>query len=248
MKVHMVKSMVFPVVIYGCESWTITEAKHWITGAFKLWCWRILLRVPWITKISNQSIIKEIISEYSLEGLMMKLKLQYFGHLSQQRADSLENTLMLGKIEGKRRRGWQRMGWLHGITNSMDMILSKLREIMKDGGVWHAAVHRVIKSQIRLSSWSTKTLLDPSKSCSSSDCLYPTISFHSCDSPLTVAFYLLLLDILSFPPNYPVLNHLPPSDFILQVTISLENKIAKTGIYTGRYSQVDFTIWPWSVL
>ena len=119
------------------------------------------------------------------------------------------------------------MGWLQGITSSMDMILSKLWEIMKDREVWHAAIHRVTKSQIRLSSWLTKTLLDPSKSCSSSYCLYPTISFHPCDSPLTVAFYFLLLDILSFSPNYPVLNHLPPSDFILQVTISLENKILK---------------------
>ena len=155
---------------------------------------------------------------------------------------------MLEKIKGKRRRRWQRMGWLQGITSSMDMILSKLWEIMKDREVWHAAVHRVTKSQIRLSSWLTKTLLDPSKSCSSSYCLYPTISFHPCDSPLTVAFYFLLLDILSFSPNYPVLNHLPPSDFILQVTISLENKIAKTGIHTGRFSQVDFTIWPRSVL
>ena len=122
-KVHLVKAMVFPVVMYGCESWTIKKAERWRTDAFEMWCWRRLLRVPWTARRSNQSILKEISPEYSLEGLTLKLKLQYFGHLI-QRTDSLEKTLMLGKIEGGRRRGWQRMRWLDGITDSMDVNLS----------------------------------------------------------------------------------------------------------------------------
>ena len=124
-KVHLIKAMVFPVIMYGCESWTIKKAKHWRIDAFELWCWRRLLRVPWTARRSNQFILKEISPEYLLEGLMLKLKLQYFGHLM-WRADSFEKTLMLGKIEGTRRRGWQRIRWLHGITDSMDMSLSKL--------------------------------------------------------------------------------------------------------------------------
>ena len=124
-KVHLVKAMVFPGVIYGCESWTIKKAKHWRTNPFELWCWRRLLRLPWTARRSNQSIIKEISPEYSLEGLMLKLKLQYIGHLM-RRADSLEKTLMLGKIEGRGRRGQQRMRWLDGITDSMDMSLKTL--------------------------------------------------------------------------------------------------------------------------
>ena len=151
-KVCLVKAMVFPVVMYGCESWTVKKAKCWKIDAFELWCWRRLLRVPWTARRSNQPILKEISPGCSLDGLMLKLKLQYFGHLM-RRVDSLEKTLMLGEIGGRRKRGQQRKRWLDGITDSMGMSLSKLRKLVIDRGVWCAVIHGVTKSQTWLSDW-----------------------------------------------------------------------------------------------
>ena len=150
-KVHLVKAVVFPVVMYGCDSWTVKKAERWI-DAFELWCWRRLLRVPWTARRSNQSILKEISPECSLEGIMLKLKLQYFGHLM-QRVDSLEKTLMLGGIGGRRRRRQQRMRLLDGITDSMDVILSELQELVMHREAWSAVIHGVTKSQTQVTDW-----------------------------------------------------------------------------------------------
>ena len=151
-KVHLVKAMVFPVVIHGCQSWTIKKSECWRIDVFELWCWRRLLRVPWTARRSNLSILKEIRPEYSLEGLMLKLKLQYFGHLM-RRTDSFEKTLILGKIESRRRRACQKIRWLNDITGSMDMSFSNLQELVMDREAWHSAVHGVAKNRTWLSDW-----------------------------------------------------------------------------------------------
>ena len=187
LKVCLVKATVFPVVMYGCESWTIKKAECRRIDAFELWCWRRLLRVPWNARRSDRSILKEISPEYSLDGLMLKLKLQYFGHLM-QRADSLEKTLMLGKIEGRKRRGWQRMRWLDGITDLVDMSLGRLRELVMYREAWHDAAHGVTKSRTRLSDWTEMWCCPWSTPCSTCQiqasycCYYHSRSSSKCKS------------------------------------------------------------------
>ena len=186
-KVCLVKAMVFPVVMYGCESWTMKKAECWRIDVFELWCWRRLVRVPWTARRSNQSILEEISPGCSLEGLMLKLKLQYFGHLM-WRVDSLEKTLMLGGIGGRRKRGWQRMRWLDGITDSMDVSLSELWELVMDREAWCAAIHGVSKSWTRLRDWTElKHLHSPSSVFSA--LIFSNINSH----PVKQVFIIFIL-------------------------------------------------------
>ena len=205
-KVCLIKAMVFPVVVYGCESWTVKKAEHWRIDAFELWCWRRFLRVPWTARTSNQSILKEISPGCSLEGLMLKLKLQYFGHLM-WRADSSEKTLMLGGIGGRRRRGRQRMRWLDGITDPMGMSLSKLRELVMDREAWRAVIHGISKRRTRLSNWTELNW-------TSSHVLLmllvwgPHYENHSSDLWLTDWQPIAVLSCLIRNPKYVLMNNI----------------------------------------
>ena len=189
-KVPLVKAMVFPIVMFGCEIWTIKKANHWRIDAFELWCWRRLLRVPWTTRRSSQAILKEIVPKYSLEVLMLKLKFQYFGHLL-IKTDWLEKTLMLGKIDGRRRRGRQRLRWLAGITDSMDISLSKLQELVMDREDWHAAVHGIAKSE---HDWSTELNWTEHKSIHQDDTVMGEVEFD----PQTTYYRIFFTDIVFY--------------------------------------------------
>ena len=223
-KVHLVKAMVFPVVMYGCESWTIKKAEHWWIDAFELRCYISLLRVPWTARRSNQSILKEISPGCSLEGTEtgiegrkeLKLKLQFFGHLM-QRADSFEKTLMLGKIEGRRRRGWQRMRWLDGITNSTDMSLSKLWEFVMDREAWSAAVHGVAKSQTWLSNWTElnykhKVVVVPEITIIS---IRTKVSLHNSRLPWQLSWWGIHLQCRRLPAKLGDVSLIPGSEWSL---------------------------------
>ena len=227
-KVCLVKAMVFPVVMYGCESWTVKKAEHRRIDAFELWCWRRLLRVPWTARRSNQSILKEMSPGCPLEGLILKLKLRYFGHLM-WRVDSLEKTLMLGGIEGRRTRGWQRMRWLDGITDLMDMSLSRLRELVMNREAWHAVIHGVAKSQTRLSDWA-----DWLNGTGQHGSLHPWLCFVDC--PVSCSF-------ISFRPSLKLLYGL--ENMRLQERRKMPVSKEAMEQFSGRipFSQISFSQW-----